>query len=138
MSKVGSSDDLFAEDVYDALRGLVARCGGTKAVGHRLWPHKAPDAAGMLLSNCLNRDRDEKLDPEQLLLLLRWGHELGFRDAKHWIDREVGYAPSAPVEPSDQLVDTIRTIRASLDGLHNDIARFDRLVERVEKRGAKT
>jgi len=106
-------DDLFHETVYDALKGIVARCGGAKAVGSRLWPHLAPDRAGQHLSNCLSTTRDEKLDPEQVVLLLRWGRESGYHDAKHWIDRECGYEPSAPVQPADRIAELLKALRES-------------------------
>ena len=55
---------LWFEDLYDALRDVVRACGGPKAIGHALFPHKTPAKAGEHLLNCLSRDRAEKLDPD--------------------------------------------------------------------------
>lgn len=123
---------LFHEDVYDALASCVSRLGGAKCVGHRLWPHKAPDAAGVQLANCLNRDRAEKLDPEQVLLLLRWGREIGYHAAKHWIDQEVGYAPSQPVEPEDRIADLLRALHASQDDARRQQEALARTIAQLE------
>ncbi len=134
-----TAPDLFHEDVYDALRGIVSRLGGAKAVGHRFWPHKSPDHAGVHLANCLNRDRDEKLDPAQLLLLLRWGREAGYHDAKHWIDSETGYAPTPPVEPEDRIAELLRALNDSREQASRAAAAIERAVAAVEdrRRGAK-
>lgn len=130
-------EDLFHEDVYDALRGIVDRAGGMKVVGTRLWPHFDPATAGRRLSDCLNRERDEKLDPEQFLLLLRIGHEAGYHGAKHWIDNATGYAPSTPVEPEDAIASLIRETRAAFENANKAAAAFERAVGTFEKRRAK-
>ena len=89
---------LFVETIYDALRAIVAQqLGGPKTVGARLWPGKSVDDARMLLLNCLNPDRHEKLDPEQVVLLFRLAREADFHIAKHWLDAETGYEASAPL-----------------------------------------
>ena len=40
-----------------ALVEAVKALGGSKVVGCKLWPEKAPDAAQRLLLDCLNDDR---------------------------------------------------------------------------------
>lgn len=127
-----TQDVLFHEDVYDALKSAVARLGGNKAVGHRFWPEKAPDKAGELLASCLNRDRSEKLDPEQLILLLRWSREIGFHGAKHWIDAETGYALGAPVEPEDRMGDLIAALNRSREETNRAAAALERTIAQLQ------
>jgi hypothetical protein len=99
---------LFMEDIYDALRCAVQSLGGPKAVGAQLWPHKPVDQAHRELGDCLNRDNPRKLDPEETLAILRLAREAGYHQAKHWLDAELGYAPSDPVEPETELTKLIR------------------------------
>lgn len=98
------------EDVYDALKGAVAALGGAKKVGPRLRP-EARDA-DQWLRNCLNAEHAQKLDPEQVLLILRWACEAGFHDAKHWVDRDTGYQVSAPAALEAQLAEALQQARA--------------------------
>jgi hypothetical protein len=101
---------LFLEDVYDALKAIVAALGGTKEVAGRLWPHKPIEQARKELLDALNRDNPRKLDAEETLALLRMAREAGFHQAKHWIDAELGYEPSMPIVPSvqrDRLADEL-------------------------------
>lgn len=132
-----TQDALFHEDVYDALRSAIARLGGYKVVGHRFWPHKSPDKAGELLASCLNRDRHEKLDPEQVILLLRWAREIGFHAAKHWIDAESGYAAGAPVEPEDRLGELLAALNRSREESARAAAALDRTIEQMQSRIAQ-
>ena len=90
---------LFVESIYDALKAIVGCLGGPKTVGARLWPAKSVDDARRQLLDCLNPDRNDKLDPEQVVLLFRLAREAGFHVAKHWLDTETGYEPSKPIDP---------------------------------------
>lgn len=99
---------LFLEDIYDALKAAVQALGGPKVVGLKLWPHKPMEQARKELLDALNRDNPRKLDPEEVMAVLRMAREAGFHNAKHWMDVELGYAPSQPVEPEDELAKLIR------------------------------
>lgn len=94
-----SQAQLFLEDIYDALKAAVMYLGGPKVVAARLWPNKPIDQARRELLDCLNRDNDRKFDLEEVLALLRMAREAGFHQAKHWIDREVGYQETPPADP---------------------------------------
>lgn len=116
---------LFFEDVQDALREAVRACGGAKVVGAKLWPEKAPEAAGRLLSDCLNPHRAERLAPEQFLLILRMAHAKGFHRAMEYVADSVGYQAVA-VEPEDE--------RAQLQRLFNDSVRQQaEILRRLER-----
>lgn len=93
---------LFVESLTEALREVVRACGGSKVVGAKLWPEKAPDAAARLLQDCLNEQRSEKLSPDQVLLLTRMGRERGCHAVMAYLAQECGYASPVPVEPEDE------------------------------------
>ena len=99
------------ENIYDALKAAVNAMGKAKKVGPRLRP-ESKDAAGWLL-NCLNPNHEQKLDPEQVALILRMACDVGYHDAKAYFDRECGYAPSAPLALEAQLADALRAAQAN-------------------------
>lgn len=94
-------EPLFHESIYDALRAIVERAGGSKAVGSRLRPSKTPDEAGRWLLDCLNPSRAERFSPEDTLHLLRIGREVGYHGAMQYVAAEAGYC-AEPVEPEDE------------------------------------
>lgn len=108
---------LFLEDIYDALRAAVQFIGGAKKGAERLWPHKPVEQGRKELLDALNRDNPRKLDPEEVLALLRMAREAGYHDAKHWIDASLGYEPTPMLDPKvqeDRLADVIETATATL------------------------
>lgn len=118
---------LFLEDVFDALRAAVQAAGGAKAVAGRLWPSKPIEQARKDLLDCLNRDNERKLCVEELLSILRMAHEAGYHDAKHWIDQELGYRPSAPADPKverDRLADEFSRAADSFKNLTRAVERL--------------
>ncbi len=74
-----SQTDLFEtpDDSYEAMRILIMRLGGPKKMGKKLWPEKPMEAAAILLNNCLNRERPEKLDLDQIDFLIGEGRKVG-------------------------------------------------------------
>jgi hypothetical protein len=100
--RIVSAPALFHESIADALREVVHALGGTKAVGTRMRPEKGADAAGKWVSDCLNLDRAERFDPEQVLWILRAGRKAGAHAAANYLMREAGYADPVPVEPEDE------------------------------------
>lgn len=102
MVALSNQNVLFSEDIYDALGDVVRALGGTKAVGILMRPEKPADEAGKWVKDCLNRNRLEKFDPEQVLWLLRKGREIGCHSAITYICDEAGYARPSPLEPEDE------------------------------------
>lgn len=86
----------------EALNQIVLHAGGPKRVAPLLWPLKSERDAYTSLMDCLNPTRREKFDLEQIVRLLQLGREAGFHGAKHWLDEETGYEPSAPADPKVQ------------------------------------
>lgn len=99
---------LFLTDIYDALGDVVRSLGGPKAVGIRLRPEKPADEAAKWVKDCLNRERREKFDPEQLLWLLKEARAIGHHDALAYINSQAGYTPPTPIEPEDELTKLLR------------------------------
>lgn len=119
-------DALFYESILEALKGIVVHAGGNKAVGARLRPLKAPEQAGRWLADCLNPHREERLDPDDFLALLRIGREIGFHGAMNYIAGESGYE-ARPVEPQDEQARLQREFIEGVKALGKLAARLDRL-----------
>lgn len=120
-------DSLFHESIDDAFRAVIERAGGMKAVGLRLRPTKTADAAGKWLADCLNPLRPERLDPEDVLHVLRLAREIGYHGAKHWIDCETGYAPTPPIEPADEQAQLMREYIESVKRQQQITSKLERL-----------
>lgn len=101
-------EPLFFEDVYDALRHAVHRLGGSKAVGHSLFPEKSPDKAAEYLLACLNRDRAEKLSMEHFLFIRREARRVGCHVIAAFENQDGGYAAPQPIEPQDEAAELQR------------------------------
>lgn len=93
--------ELFHEDIYDALRDVVKALGGNKSVGADMQPEKLAHQAGTWLANCLDPSRPEKLDLDQMLYLLKRGHEIGCHVGIAYICQQSGYTYQ-PIEPEDE------------------------------------
>jgi len=120
-------DSLFHESIYDALKAIVDRAGGAKDVGARLWPNKPILDARKRLLDCLNPDRDDKLDPEEVLQLLKVGREIGYHGAVNWVLQETGYQQTDPADPADEHAQLQREYIEAVKALQTIIARSDRL-----------
>lgn len=85
------------ETIYDALRAAVDALGGPKSAGAAMRPEKTQDDARTWLLNCLNPDRCERFDPEQVTWLLREARRAGHHDAMHFIADDAGYSHPLPI-----------------------------------------
>lgn len=122
---------LFHETWTEALREVIAACGGPKQVAARLWPEKTPDAAHRLLLDCLNEARPERLDPDRLRMVLRMGRDVGCHSAINWLMRDLGYEDVRAVEPADQLADLMREYISAAKGMQA-------LAEKIESASGAT
>lgn len=104
-----SQERLFYDGINDALRSVIQALGGNKVIGCKLWPEKSPDAAARCLADCLNDHKPEKLAPDQVLLLLRLGHQAGCHAGMAYLAQEAGYeiTPITPAEERDRLADAL-------------------------------
>ena len=107
---------LIVEDIYqalyDACRIIHATAhpnangkGWAQTAGVMLWPEKSPEEAGRLLSHCLDRNRPEKLDPEQVLFVARKAREVNCHVVMAFIAQECLYRPPEPVTPEELLTE---------------------------------
>jgi hypothetical protein len=122
------------ESVNEALIACVKACGGSKQVGHKLWPEKTVDAAQRHLLACLNDDKPERLSPEQLALLMRMGHGAGFHGVMQFLAESIGYSEPVPTDPRDELAELLKetiTLRKQL-AVQNE--RIERLLPQANLR----
>lgn len=115
---------MFHEDIYDALRDVVRALGGVKKVAERLFPAKNGNAESYL-KDCLNTNRRETLDPCEVMLLLKWGREVGCHSAMQYVCDFSGYKRAEPVVASDQ--------QAELQRAYIEAVKYQKhLIERME------
>jgi hypothetical protein len=105
--------DLWDQNVYDALGAIVQAAGGMKRVGHKMWPTLNVGSAEARLRGCLNPDHAQKLDPEELLTLMRIGKEAGEHCMMQLLARELGYEIK-PLKPAEAKKQAIRIRRKML------------------------
>lgn len=116
---------LFHESWGDALREVIAACGGAKQVAARLWPEKTPDAAHRLLLDCLNETRPERLDPDRLRLVLRMGRDAGCHAGMNYLARDVGYEDCKPLDPQDEQTQLMRDYILTAKSLQSMASRIE-------------
>jgi hypothetical protein len=118
---------LFHETWADALREVIAACGGAKSVAGKLWHEKTPDAAHRLLLDCLNETRPERLDPDRLRMLLKMGRDKGCHAAANWLMRDLGYADVQVIEPADRRELLQREFVTAVKSVQSLAAQLERL-----------
>ena len=126
MDTVPSEQARLVYDVLDALGEVVRALGGPKAVGPRMRPELPHEQAAGWVRDRLNPNRRERFDPDQVLLLLRWGREADCHVAMRFIARTAGYMEPAPVDPQEQVNELQREFVASVE-------RQARLVEEMKR-----
>lgn len=119
------SDPALYEDELDALRETVRALGGPKKVGPLLWPDKKVETASRSLSDALNPNRDERLTPSQVLMIMRLGRQAGCHGLAEYFMAEAGYARPVPVAPETEAALLATQLDAALD-------RAERLALRLE------
>lgn len=123
------------ETTTQALIECVKAAGGSKQVGHKVFPEKLVDQAQRHLLNCLNDDRPERLNPDQVLLIAKLARDNGCHAyAQHMADL-LGYAEPVPVEPRDEADELRRQLLKIGKDLQDKLARLEGL-ERVTLRAA--
>lgn len=117
------------ESINDALIECVKACGGSKAVGLALWPAKGVEAAQRALLACLNPDRQEKLGPDELLLLLHMARDRGCHAGMQYLATTLGYADPVPVDPKDELAELLRQSIEANREMQRRQERIERLLQ---------
>jgi hypothetical protein len=115
------------DTINDALIACVKACGGSKAVGLKLWPEKPVDAAQRLLLDCLNEDRPQKLAPEQVEFVFRLARDKGCHVGIEYLAHALSYTVPAPVEPRDELAELERRFIGATEDLTQMLKRIEHL-----------
>jgi hypothetical protein len=118
--------ELMHESFNDALREVVQALGGTKKVGEMLRPEKLVVEASRWVADCLNSDRREKFNPDQVLYLMREGRKAGCHAAMRFLAADCGY------EMPRSITDEVQFVEA-LDDLHALQAALTKTAEKVER-----
>lgn len=124
---MNEQQQLFYEDVFEVTRAMVRACGGPKVVAAKLWPHMPIAEAQRKLSDCLNRDRPEKLCIEEFMAIARMAHDADFHQGKYWIDEALGYQPTPPSDPKverDRLAHEFSLLRQAMQKAERTMERL--------------
>lgn len=134
---MSSQGSLFVDDIYVALNDVVRALGGYKRAGSAMRPELPADQAGRWLSDCLNRAKREKLDPDQVMWLLGKGREIGCHVAMHFIATTSGYAEPVMVEPEDEIARLRRQFVEAVEVQSHLVERMERLAGAASKATAR-
>lgn len=118
---------LFLEDFNEAAKALVSALGGPKKVGAALRPELPIEQAGNWIRDCMNPDRREKFSPEQVLMLMRMGHQAGCHLLTAFMLEQTGYQAPQPIEPMDEMAELQRQFVASVEAQKALLARMERI-----------
>lgn len=119
------------ESINEALIACTKACGGSKTVGAALWPDVAPEQAQRKLLAALDDTRPEKLAPSQAMFVLRMARDKGYHLGMAYMLAELGYAPTTPIEPVDQIADLVRNATELLAAQQLATARLEKALGRV-------
>lgn len=124
---------LMHESMNDSLREAVQALGGTKKVGALMWPELPIDHASTKVRDCLNCERRERFNPEQVLMIMRMARQIGCHAVAAYMMREAGYADPLPVDPEDEIAKMQREFIEATKALGQLAAR----IEHVQAGAAK-
>jgi hypothetical protein len=116
----------------DALKAAVMAMGGFKAVAGRMRPadfENKPEQGADWLRKCLSGDRRERLDPTQVLWILREARRVGFHSAMDYACGDTGYK-ATPVDNEEQIKDLSQAIASGMEQLQAAVQQLARLQTR--------
>lgn len=119
--------ELFHEDIFEALRTDIQALGGSKVVGAMLWPQLSPDKAGEKLANCLNRTRQEKFDPEEVLFIQREAARVGSLASLSFHADYVSIHRPVVIEPEDEKAQLQKDYIAAVEQISAIAKRLERI-----------
>jgi hypothetical protein len=123
------------ETLTDCLIECVKAAGGSKVVGHAVWPEKTVDAAQRHLLNCLNEGKAERLTPDQVLLFAKLARLKGCHAYAHHVAQSLSYGEPTPIEPRDEADELRRQVVEVGKSLQTMLGRLEAL-ERPALRAA--
>jgi hypothetical protein len=119
------------EGLNQALIDCVKAAGGSAIVGKKLFPEKSPEAAQRALLDCLNEERPAKLSPDQVVLVLRLARAKGYHGGIAHILADLGYSPTTPIEPKDEVAELQRQFIEAADRIVDATAQAEKLAQRI-------
>lgn len=119
---------LFMESMEEAVRDCVNALKGPKAVGVMLWPSMKADLAGRRLNQCLDPERDEKLDLSEILVIAKRARSVGCHSLMAYLAAELDYE-CKPVDPETEVQ---RLQREFIEAQRE----LSKLVARIEQKSA--
>lgn len=117
---------LWFEDIFDAIRADSIAIG-PKILAGLLWPEKPIEQAARLLADCLNRDRSQRLTPEQLQLVIREARNVGSYCTISFMCDDANMTRPLPVEPEDEKARIQRAVVTAAADLKQMIERLEKL-----------
>lgn len=83
--------ELWHDTILDAIGAAIRASGGNKRVASKLWPALDSDSASARLRACLNPDHAQKLDPQEVDLVIGFGVEAADDSIMQYLARKHGY-----------------------------------------------
>lgn len=130
-----------APDIFD-VTALAVDALGRKAVAALLRPGRDPEATSKWVSNCLDRKRRDHFKPDDLEKIFRAAQERGFHDAKHALDRLLGYHPAPPMSLQEEKDEVLRQVQERFEAMNRGqkelaalMARYGQLTAGEAKKG---
>ena len=125
-----------SDDPYEALRIVVMRLGGPKKVGQLLRPELTLEQGSIWINNCLNRDRPEKLDIDQIDLLIGLGRKKGCHAVMQCFGIRHFYSIN-PIEPEDERARLQRQVLEIGGELKDLLTRLDHVNQQAPLKAVK-
>lgn len=96
-------DSLVKHETFcEALIECVKALGGSKRVGVLMKPSRSIEDSARWVRDCLNLERRERFEPEEVLWLMREARRVGCHAAMNYLADATGYSQPTPVEPADE------------------------------------
>ena len=118
----------FYENVEQALGLCIQELGGAKAVGNKLWADKSVEDARMLLLNCLNPARPEKLNYTQVMFIFQEAKNIGCYEPFIWYCNEVGFE-ARPITTEEEKMN----LAFALENTRKQLASYLDKAERLQR-----
>lgn len=119
---------LWHDCIEDAISEACNALGGRKSVAVLLWPSKPVREAHNRLDACLNPDRNEKLSPDELLMLGGLARKVNCHAIARYCNQEWGYQEPIAREPEDEKAKLQREFIAAQQAMA-------KLAQRMERSG---
>jgi hypothetical protein len=126
----GAQVALFHETPEEATAADIAALGGPKKVGAWLFPHLNTEQAAAQVRACLNTDRLEKFNQQQVILIKAKAREAG-SDALLRYEAQCLGLRFEWTDPMDEVEELRRDVRDLLKAVNQRLERIERTESRV-------